>query len=183
MKKVLLLLPLLVGSWFAFADSIQPYDGSSTYFNFNTGLGKLYDMPTGAWTGNINWGYNLNRGFALEGGYNLFASSEYGATVASNIFDIAAKGTIPLSDVFNLYGRFGFGIGNTSWTGTAVGDNSTLCIDGINTTYGVALLGAGGSFTLNRHWDLRLEDTVYIPWENTSTGTLMALTFGAQYNF
>jgi hypothetical protein len=185
-NKILAVLSLTALSGIALADPVQPYDGSTTYVNFNTGIAKSYNMPTGEWNGNINWGYNFNRVFALEGGYNIFASSQYGgATVATNIVDAAAKGTIPLSDVFNLYGRAGIGYGNDSWSGTPTvsSSNCILCNNSVDSNYGLFLVAIGGSFTLTKHWDLRLEDTAYIPWTNTAQGTLMALNFGAQYNF
>ena len=66
--------------------------------------------------------------------------------------------------------------------GTASGSNCTLCNSSVNDNYGLFLVGIGGSFTLTRHWDLRLEDTAYIPWSNNVSGTLMAFTLGGQYN-
>ena len=185
MKRILLALICCSGLSTVFADTVQPYDGSSTYLNFNTGIGKLYELPTGEWTGNLNWGYNFNRGFALEGGYNVFAGSQFGATVMTNIIDVAAKGTVPLSDAFSLYGRAGIGYGNNSWSGSPDQPygQCILCNNTLNPNFGLLLVGAGGSFTLTKHWDLRLEDTMYFPWTNTVTGTLMAFTFGAQYNY
>jgi hypothetical protein len=185
MKKLLALLSLATASTLAISDTTQPYDGASTYINVNTGIAKLYNysMPTGEWTGNINAGYNFNRGIAVEAGYNIFAGSEFGASVMTNIFDVAAKGTIPLSNAFNLYGRAGLGFGRNSWSGTPTTSNCALCQSGNSSSYGLALVGLGGSFTLDKHWDLRLEDTAYIPFSNTYTGTIMAITFGTQYNF
>lgn len=182
MKKLLVLLSLATASTFAIADTTQPYDGSGAYLNLNTGFATLGNLPTGEWTGNFNAGYNFNRAFALEGGYNMISGLQFGATVTTNIVDIAAKGTIPLSDVFNLYGRAGIGVGANSWSGTAT-SNCAMCTGNTDADYGLALLGIGGSFTLDKHWDLRLEDTGYIPFSNTYTGFINAVTFGAQYNF
>lgn len=184
MKKLIISLGLL-SCVSAFADTTQPYDGSTAYININTGIAKLYNLPTGEWTGNINAGYNFNRGIALEGGYNIFYGSQFGADVATNIFDVAVKGTIPLSNVFNLYGRAGIGFGNNSWSGTSnvTSSNCILCNNSTDSNYGLALVGIGGSFTLTKHFDLRIEDTAYIPWSNTYTGTINAITFGTQYNF
>lgn len=183
MKQLLLSLSLVAASGLAFADSVQPYDGSTAYINLNTGFATMQALPTGSWTANLNAGYNFNRAFALEGGYNLFANSQFGATTTTNIFDVAAKGTIPLSQVFNLYGRLGLGVGMDGWSGTANTANCELCQTNSN-TYMLGLAGIGGSFTLDRHFDLRLEDTMYIPFANTFNGsTINAVTFGVQYNF
>lgn len=184
MKKILALLSLVTGSGLAFADTVQPYDGSTAYINLNTGFATMQGLPTGSWTGNLNAGYNFNRAFALEGGYNVFANNQFGATTTTNIFDVAAKGTIPLSQAFNLYGRLGLGLGVNGWSGTANTINCELCQSNNNSNYMLGLAGIGGSFTLNSHFDLRLEDTMYIPFADTFTGsTINAVTFGVQYNF
>ena len=186
MKKLFLALILVSGASVAFADAtdtIQPYDGSTAYINVNTGWASIHNLPTGSWAGSVNAGYNFNRGFALEGGYNVLASSQFGATATSNIFDVAAKGTLPLSDVFSLYGRAGIGYGVDGWSGTATGSPSWLCAGQYNANYASALVGLGGSFTLSKHFDLRIEDYAFIPFSNTMNGGINIVTFGTQYNF
>lgn len=153
------------------------------YLNINTGVAKIYNLPTGSWAGSLNAGYNFNSSFALEGGYNILASSQYGATATSSIFDIAAKGTLPLSEVFSLYGRAGLGYGIDGWSGTASGTPSWLCAGQYNANYATALVGVGGSFALSKHFDLRIEDYAFIPFSNTMTGGMNIVTFGTQYNF
>jgi hypothetical protein len=181
-----LLLSATLASVFAESttDSAAANQALPIYINLNTGIAKLYNMPTGEWTGNINAGYNFNPYFALEGGYNLFAGSEYGVTTTTNIFDVAAKGTLPLSDIFSLYGRAGVGFGMNGWSGTInYASNCILCNNSINSNYGLGLLGLGVSFSFSKYIDLRVEDTAYIPFSNTTTGTINAVTGGVQYNF
>jgi OOP family OmpA-OmpF porin len=156
---------------------------NSVYINLNTGVAKIYNLPTGSWAGSLNAGYNFNSSFALEGGYNILASSQYGATATSSIFDVAAKGTLPLSEVFSLYGRAGLGYGIDGWSGTASGTPSWLCAGQYNANYATALVGVGGSFALSKHFDLRIEDYAFIPFSNTMTGGMNIVTFGTQYNF
>lgn len=182
MQKTLFLI-VAISSASAFANIST--DTSPAYVNINTGVAKVYNLPTGSWIGNINAGYNINRSFALEAGYNILASSQFGANMTTNIVDVAAKGTIPFSDLFSLYGRAGIGYGDNSWSGTTntTGSNCILCNNNLSSNYGLALVGLGGSFSLSKHWDLRIEDTAYIPWSNTSTGSTNAITFGTQYNF
>ncbi len=177
---------LLCLSPLALANTIEPYNENGAYINLNSGISTFSNLPTGEWTGNFNAGYNFNRAFAVEGGYNIFTGSQFGATVTTNIFDVAVKGTIPLSSIFNLYGRTGLGLGMNGWSGTVIeapNTNCILCNNGANSTYGLGLVGIGGSFTLSRHFDLRLEDTAYLPFSNTYTGTINAVTVGGQYNF
>lgn len=151
--------------------------------SMSTQIAKVYNLPTGSWSGSLNAGYNLNQNLALEGGYNLLASSQFGATATSNIFDVAVKGTLPLSETFSLYGRAGIGLGIDGWSGSASGTPSWLCDDQYNSTYGTALLGIGGSFKLSRSFDLRLEDYAFVPFSNTMNGGINIVSVGAQYNF
>ena len=172
----------------AVADNTPNIDNSSSldnpiYINLNTGVAKIYNLPTGSWAASVNAGYNFNPYFALEGGYNILASSQYGATATSSIFDVAVKGTLPLSEVFSLYGRAGIGYGIDGWSGTASGTPSWLCAGQYNASYATALVGVGGSFTLSKHFDLRIEDYAFIPFSNTMTGGTNIVTFGTQYNF
>ena len=156
---------------------------SPAYINVNTGWASIHNLPTGSWAGSLNAGYNVNPYFALEGGYNILASSQFGATATSNIFDVAAKGTLPLSDVFSLYGRAGIGYGIDGWSGTATGSPSWLCAGQYNSNYATGLVGLGGSFALSKHFDLRVEDYAFIPFSNTMNGGINIVTFGTQYNF
>lgn len=183
MKKLLIALSLVLGSSLVFADATQSSDGSGTYINLNTGVATMQGLPTGSWTGNLNVGYNFNRAFALEGGYNLFANQQVGATTTTNIFDVAAKGTLPLSDVFSLYGRLGVGLGINGWSGQSSTSNCELCQSN-DSTYMLGLAGIGGSFALDKSFDIRVEDTLYVPFANTFVGsTINAVTVGVQYNF
>lgn len=185
MQKILLLL--LAGSAsLALADTPSPATTSNSpaYVNLNTGIATLSNLPTGSWAGAINVGYNFNNNLAIEVGYNLLPSSQFGTTtVTENVFDVAVKGDLPLSEIFSLYGRLGLGLGTNSWSGTAPAGNCVLCQSGQSTTYGVGLVGIGGSFKLSQHFDLRVEDYALIPMQNTYTGTANVVTLGTQYNF
>ena len=183
MKQLLLALSLIGAYGISQADTLSQESASPAYINVNTGFATLDNLPTGSWSGSLNAGYNLNQNLALEGGYNLLASSQFGATATSNIFDVAVKGTLPLSETFSLYGRAGLGLGIDGWSGTASGSPSWFCADDYNSTYGTALLGIGGSFKLSRSFDLRIEDYAFVPFSNTMSGTINTVALGAQYNF
>lgn len=184
MKHVLVLLLSSVALTSVYADSLETgVYKSPAYINLNTGIAKVYNLPTGSWAGSINAGYNFNSGFAVEGGYNLLASSQFGATTTSNIFDVAVKGTLPFSEVFSIYGRAGIGVGTDGWNGTASGTPSWLCNNQYNATYGTGLFGIGGSFKLSRSFDLHIEDYAFIPFSNTMNGGINIVSLGAQYNF
>ncbi len=183
MKK-LICVALCCVNCLAFADQVEPYNGAGAYINANAGLATQQNLPTGGFTFNANAGYNFNRGFALEGGYTNIASSQFGSTLTNNIFDIAAKGTIPLSSVFSLYGRLGGGLQYMSWGGTAVNAPSWYANERSGVNF-VGLASIGGSFNLSRHFDLRLEDTMFVPMGggNPNTGQVNTILGGVQYNF
>ena len=181
MKKLIFIL-LAASATMAVADGVTS-PASPAYVNVNTGIAKLYNLPTGSWAGSINAGYNFNEALAVEVGYNLLPSSQFGTTVTSNAFDVAVKGTLPLSEMFSLYGRLGVGLGMNNWSGTAPAGGCIICQSGQSSTYGLGLAGIGASFKLSQHFDLRVEDYALVPFQNTYTGTVNVVIGGVQYNF
>jgi len=187
MKKLLLTLccGLSLNAFASETSSAIPSDTTNpVYINVNTGWASLHNLPTGSWVGSVNAGYNFNQALAIEIGDTLLPSSQFGATVTENVVDVAVKGTLPLSEMFSLYGRLGLGVGTNSWSGTVATTGSCiLCTNGQSSTYGVGLAGVGASFKLSQHFDLRVEDYGLIPFQNTYTGAANVVIFGTQYNF
>ncbi len=187
MKKLLIGIILLSGILLAYADEAATpnSNGSGAYVNLNFGLANQSYTPTGLFTTNANVGYNFNHALAVEAGYTNLAGSEFGATQTNNIFDVAVKGTIPFNSVFSLYGRLGGGLNYFSWGGVAnVGTPGWYANQRSSVNF-VGLAGIGGSFALSRHFDLRLEDTMFIPMGggNPTVGQSNLVLGGVQYNF
>ncbi|MEN9946542.1 MAG: hypothetical protein RLZZ293_928 [Pseudomonadota bacterium] len=186
MKKIALSLSLI--SIVATSHALENNSTASVspvYFNINTGWATLLNLPTGSWTGSANLGYNFNQYFALEAGYNLLANHQYNdITTTTNIFDLAAKITIPTSSIFSLYTRAGLGIGLDGWGGTApTTAPSWFLTNDYHSVYTTSLLGLGGSFNLSRHFAINLEDYALIPLVSTMSGAINVVNLGVQYNF
>ena len=164
----------------------QPYNGSGAYINLNSGYGSQQFLSNGASATTLNVGYNFNRGLALEGGYALVAGQQYGVDSAQSIFDLAIKGTLPLASIFALYGRLGAGFSTFTYNGTQHNGPAWFTnSSGIQNSM-VGLVTLGGSFVLDRHFDLRLEDSLYLPLDTAGSQTLGATNLallGVQYNF
>jgi OOP family OmpA-OmpF porin len=157
------------------------YEVQPIYLNLNTGIATGYSFtnnystgqPSGASTNNyslgVNVGYNFNRYFATEAGYNhlWLAANPSNTSGQVGVEDIAVKGTIPLGDVFSLYGRIGVaGYQNVDSNSSGSFANNLG-----------ALYGAGAQWTLNKNWSLRAED-----WSVTGLGQNI-IQFGAQLSF
>lgn len=180
-KKIVLSL-ICLNIAYVFAEN-SSLDSSGAYFDLGLGASKISNLPTGAATANINWGYNFNRGFALEVGWAGMPSGQWGMLDNYNVYDVAAKGTIPLGHTFDIYGRLGLGGAYSSWSGT--------CANPLYTNPGsawsvVGIAGIGVSFNLNNNFKLYLENNNYIPTSTSSPaafGDTSSLMFGFQYNF
>ncbi len=82
-----------------------------------------------------------------------------------------------------IYGRAGLGYGISGWTGQAQGANN-LCNCNYDSNFGTYLVGAGVTFKVSEHFDLRLEDYAFLPFNNnTMIGSTNIVAFGTQYNF
>lgn len=125
MNRIKFIFIILLYKSLCFADQST---GNGAYINANAGFGTMQYLPTGSFAATLNAGYAFDRAFAIEGGYAWLPSSQYGASQYNNIFDVAAKGTLPLSKVFSLYGRLGAGVNFQSFSGTTnIGIPASYC--------------------------------------------------------
>ncbi|MCC2626270.1 MAG: hypothetical protein K0R14_2143 [Burkholderiales bacterium] len=154
----ILLVALLSGA--AFVASAE------TYIDANIGMNTTWST-LGL---NANAGYMFNPYIGAEGGFTYSPGntplSAYGAYY---MFDAAAKGVLPLSSIFSLYGKLGVGYNVYSPWGC------TDCGNPIS-NFGV-LVGAGAQFNLSKNWSLHVEDYV-VPGSNPNM-----LMVGGQFTF
>jgi hypothetical protein len=185
MKKIIVAMVTAVSMVATYASDNQVYDGAGAYLNLNSGIATMQNLPTGAFAMSANAGYNFSRALALEGGYIWLYSSQFGASQTNNIYDVAVKGTIPLSSIFSLYGRLGGALNYQTWGGVAYTGTPQWYATQNSMVNFNALVSLGGSFTLSRHFDLRLEDTVLLPigGGNATSGQSTIVLAGLQYNF
>lgn len=178
MKKILGIFLMSV-----LAAGAEAYETQPMYLNVNTGISTGYSFtnnswnnsgqPSGSSTNNYslgaNLGYNFNQYFATEIGYNhlWLAASPSNSNGQVGVEDIGVKGTIPLGDVFALYGRAG--VAGYQNVGGANGGNF---VNNIGVLY-----GAGAQWSLNKNWGLRVED-----WSVSGLGQNI-IQFGAQLSF
>jgi opacity protein-like surface antigen len=124
---------------------------AETYVDANIGLNTSWNT----FGLNANAGYMFNPYIGAEGGFTYSpgntSSSTYGAYY---MFDAAAKGVLPLSSIFSLYGKLGVGYSAEP----PLGSCTTNCG---NTSSNIGLLvGAGAQFNLSKSWSLHVEDFV-----------------------
>jgi len=118
--------------------------GATTTYNTSTGANNGSQVQsTGGYDLSGNFGVNLNRNLALEVGYtNIWdasGSNQWGVT------DFAVRGTVPLGEVFDLYGRLGVaGYNNTP--------NGSMSVNTLGVLYGM-----GAEWNLSRQWALTAE--------------------------
>ncbi len=158
------------------------------YIGANIGYTNIANWWTGAMALTLNGGYAFDKYFATEAGFtwiypiaiqypsNSGLSGSYSA--GQSFLDVAAKGSIPLSDIFNLYAKLGLGAGFAY--------NSAYSYNGWNAPAGVSpgiYMAMGGEFKLSRHFDLTVEDYGLIPFAGNNYGNINVLGAGVKYNF
>lgn len=182
LNKLLLCLSLVTFSSLSLADNIvttQPMDMSKMmYFDFGLGVGGASGWNSGANTAinAMTMGGYFNKNLGIEIGMDVLPDGSNSAGQAMIMtYHLAAKGVLPLSEVFSLYGKAGIGInqyeGETPANGMAMTNQASF-----------GLYYAGGvQFNFNKNFAIYLEGSgVGVP-NIGNNGNANAGAFGSTY--
>jgi OOP family OmpA-OmpF porin len=136
------------------------------------------------WALNLNAGYKITRNWAVEIGYvnlgSFGASGTFGAAPASVSADvtgwnISAFGTLPLNEMFSVYGKFGYFRSEASASASVAGALARGTSRQNDITAGI-----GGRFHMTRNVSLLIEANYYGLGDNDSA---MGYFGGVRYDF
>lgn len=166
--KQLLSAILLLSAFGAYATNINNNNESSSsnfmqgsmdnskmmYLDFGLGVGGASGWGQSSLAINaMNMGFYMNKNLGVEVGMDALpdgADSAGQAMIMS--YHMAAKGILPLSNVFSLYGKAGVGV--NSYEGEQLGSNGMAMANQVS----VGLYYAGGmQFNFNKNFALYLE--------------------------
>lgn len=172
------------------ASALAQAQDSGFYLGGALGKSKLKEWCTGEtptirFTGcedsDTSWkllgGYRFNRYVGVEASYidwgEVTASVNTGAEVAAkqHSYGLAAVGTLPLGERFELFGKAGF-LMTEQETRRITPSPSTVDRDESELHYGL-----GARFLFTRNWVARAE------WENTDKLKVEMLSVGVEYRF
>ncbi len=128
--------------------------GKMTYSNSNPGGADLSNPNVMRMSG----GYHFSPIFAVEGGYAVIGdstlnSSTGGATIKNAAVQVAAIGTYPVSDAFDLFGKLGVSINSIKASGTG----STSGLNANHSTSWSSMIGIGVQYNVNRQLGIRAQ--------------------------
>lgn len=128
--------------------------GKMTYGNSNPG-GAEFSNPNAM---RISGGYHFSPIFAVEGGYAAIGDSTLNsgtgsAKITNSALQVAAIGTYPVSDTFDLFGKLGVSINSIKASGT--GSMSGLNVS--HSTSWSSMIGIGVQYNVNRQLGIRAQ--------------------------
>jgi OOP family OmpA-OmpF porin len=194
MKKQILLacvlgaftLPAMADNFYIFGDV-----GQSKFELDGSNDSKLSKTDTAF---SIGAGYEFNKFLAVELAYrDLGEVADRGSdfngvddynfvdTIGITALQASVVGKLPVSDVFNLYGRLGLASLDAEYESReyyADGNNPSPFSDSTSKTK--AVFGLGASFDVTSQLALRAEYSQYAKWDDLK---LSSLTVGAVYKF
>ena len=182
-KNLLFCLGLITFSSIALADNAntdQQMDMSKMmYFDFGAGIGGASGCNSGATTAinAMTMGGYFNNNLGIEAGMDALPEGSNSAGQAMIMtYHLAAKGVLPLSEVFSLYGKAGLGI--NQYEGEAPSNNGMAMVN--QASFGLYYAG-GMQFNFSKNIAIYLEGSgVGIPaWGNN--GNANAGSFGSTY--
>lgn len=117
----------------------------------------------------IGGGYRFNQNLAVEVDYSMIGDSTITTSVAvpvatiteklkSSSLQVAAVGTLPIGDKFNVFGKLG--LANTKVDYTASVTNATFLpsvAQSASASKTNLMFSLGGQFNFNPHWGIRLQ--------------------------
>jgi opacity protein-like surface antigen len=157
------------------------------------------DLTNNGLAGRIALGYQFNPNFALEAGYLRLSSSRVTGkaykgiggqgtlTLQQNVIDFLAKGIIPISDKFNLYGKAGL-----AYVNSAISANVPTIPPiqaNLNNVANVARYKLAPEVALGVSYDLSSHVSVDTSWTHIQAfgksrpGNIDFVAVGLSYNF
>ena len=115
MKKiilsVLLLASITVSAHSMEGSNMSMGDSKKMYFNFGAGIGSASDWNQDSLALNaMTMGFYMNKKLGVEVGMDTLPGSGTGNNSMIMSYHLAAKGMLPLSDLFSLYAKAGVGV-------------------------------------------------------------------------
>jgi OOP family OmpA-OmpF porin len=162
--------------------------GASSYKIDNGGLASIC-FATGSkddsdWALNLTAGYKLTRNWAIElGCVNLGSFSASGAfggvpaTISADVtgWNVSAVGTLPLNEMFSVYGKLGYFRSEADASATVAGALARGTSRQNDITAGI-----GGRYQMTRNVSLLIEANYYGLGDNNSA---MGYFGGVRYDF
>ncbi|MCC2626345.1 MAG: hypothetical protein K0R14_2218 [Burkholderiales bacterium] len=187
MRKLLGSL-LLLASLSVYADNNQNSNSMSTmdnskmmYFDFGLGVGSASGWQQGSLAiSPMTMGFYMNKNLGIEIGMDTQPDGGNNAGQAMVMsYHLAAKGVLPLSSVFSLYGKLGLGV--NAYEGEQVATNGLGGMQMVNQASIGAYGAAGMQFNFSKNFALYLEGSgVAIP-EIGNNGNPNNGSFGSTY--
>lgn len=175
MRKIIFTSLLLI-STLCYADDIESSSDSSgmngmnmsdmnmnnmMYMNFGLGIGNAQNLSNSSLAINaMTMGFYYQPSLAVEIGMDMIPNGTYqGSNAMINTFHLAAKGVLPLSSVFNLYGKLGVGVNSGQGTQTTMSSMGMQNMQMITSVNVGPYYGAGMQFNLSKRFAIYLEDS------------------------
>jgi hypothetical protein len=179
MKKFILTCLTSLSYYNSNASNLDTLD---TYLNLNLGFAAVETWWSASTALTLNGGYQFNQYLATEAGFTWiyptavnYPSSPGSYNQTQSFMDLAAKGSLPFSNVFNAYLKGGIGAG---FSGTSD--------PGFNSSSGISpgiFLAMGGEFHLSPHFEINIEDYGLMVFGNNNYGNINILAGGVSYRF
>lgn len=171
--------------------------GSGAYISLNTGLvttQQFYGSNAGV---ALEAGYAFNKYLAVEGDYaylggenatGSFSGISVSDTGTTSFLTANVRGTLPLTNMFSLYGKLGAGLNYATISSSASAGGISVS-QSYSSTNAAGLIAVGAEFNLTQRWGLKVEDVYYLTRSDaTSTssfgfGNSNFFNIGAEFRF
>lgn len=169
MKNILCLtlLILSINSYAASSDNMNGMSGMNMdsmmnhstmmYLDFGLGIVGAGGWDQASWAINaMTMGISLNKNLGVEVGMDALPNGANSAGQAMIMsYHMAAKGILPLSDSYSLYGKAGLGV--NTYSGSEISNNS-MSMGGMANLVSMGLYYAGGmQFNFNKNFAIYVE--------------------------
>ncbi|HLX53381.1 MAG TPA: outer membrane beta-barrel protein [Aquella sp.] len=162
-------------------NSIVNGDGSGLYVGVGVGMGwNNQSFPTT--TFRLDGGYNFNQFWAFEVGIITLTQSGGPFNQNVDIYDASIKGTLPLSQMFDVYGQFGGAYSLPGPVGGSVPAGGIKFPSSTQSSWSF-MSGVGVDFNVNKNFAVNLSDLFYYGQSAGLQGNTDVLLLGLKYQF